>query len=317
MSSQLSNTVKPILYIDRVTKTKEIELVFGGQILQLLYGDSFLSKILGKTLLTLVAKSPCFSFLFGLWQNLPWTKRRIAPFIKKFGMNSDEFLQPIESYSSFNDFFIRKLKPEVRPMAPANDIAIIPADARYLFYPRIDKAEGFLVKGEKFSLGTLLEDAKLAEQYEKGTMVIARLCPTDYHRFHFPADCTPGETRLINGWLYSVNPIALKKNIDIFVQNKRTITTLETTEFGKILYIEVGATSVGSIIQTYMPHHHYAKGAEKGYFSFGASTLVLLFLPDSIQLDEDLTAATEAGLEIKCQLGQSMGKSIHIATKKN
>ncbi len=312
MSFTLNKGMYPIIYIDRESKKQEVEMIYGAQALQFLYGDSFLSKTVGKTLLTLVSRSRCFSYFFGLWQNMPWTTRRIAPFIKKFNMNSNEFLHAIDSYKSFNDFFIRKLKPEARPIAKNKDgegkvTAIIPADGRYLFYPHIGEAEGFLIKGEKFDLGKLLGDKELAAKYEQGTMVIARLCPTDYHRFHFPVDCIAGDVELINGWLYSVNPIALQKNIDIFVQNKRTITPLETKEFGTVQFIEVGATSVGSIIQTYEPHLHYSKGDEKGYFSFGASTLVLLFEPNSIQLDEDLISATKAGFEIKCLLGQSMG----------
>ncbi len=299
-----------IIYIDRLTKKHEAEKVYGAQALQFLYGNGFLSRTLGKSLLTLVSRSRFFSYFFGLWQNLPWTKRRIEPFIKKFGINSDEFLLPMSSFTSFNDFFTRKLKPEARPIAKDDRTAIIPADGRYLFYPRIDEADGFLIKGEKFDLGKLLEDKELARDYDKGTMVIARLCPTDYHRFHFPVNCTPGDVRLINGWLYSVNPIALKKNIEIFVQNKRTITSLETAEFGRVLFIEVGATSVGSIIQTYKPHEHYDKGAEKGYFSFGASTLVVLFQPNVIRLDDDLLAASSKRLEIKCLLGQSMGSLV-------
>lgn len=306
----MNKSIYPIVYIDRETKKQEIEMIYGAQALQFLYGDSFLNKTVGKVMLTLVSKSRCFSYLFGLWQKSPWTTRRIAPFIKKFNMNSDEFLQPIESYKSFNDFFIRKLKSEARPIAQNQGdkvIAIIPADGRYLFFPRIHEAEGFLIKGEKFDLGKLLGDNNLSAKYEEGTMVIARLCPTDYHRFHFPVDCEAGKVELINGWLYSVNPIALKKNIDIFVQNKRTITSLKTKEFGTVQFIEVGATSVGSIIQTFAPNRRYAKGDEKGYFSFGASTLVLLFEPNSIHLDDDLVAASKAGIEIKCLLGQSMG----------
>lgn len=299
----------PITYIDRTTKQKEIEAVFGAQALQLLYGNSFLSKTIGKPLLRLFSRNPGFSKLYGWWQSKPWTKHRIVPFIKKFGMDATEFASSPETFTSFNDFFIRHLKKEARPIAPGNTIAIIPADARYLFYQQIDVSDGFIVKGKKFQLATLLDDPVLAKNYEQGSMLIARLCPTDYHRFHFPVDCIPSAPQLINGWLYSVNPIALKKNIEIFSQNKRAITRLETSEFGTVLFIEIGATNVGSIIQTYQPNRFYSKGDEKGYFSFGASSLIVLFPPKTIQFDDDLIAATQQNLEIKCLLGQSMGTS--------
>src|SRR6202044_707631 len=104
----------------------------------------------------------------------------------------------------------------------------------------------------------------LAEQFANGSVVLARLCPCDYHRFHFPCDAIPGPAKLINGPLYSVNPIALCKNLSILSENKRMITELETDHFGKVLYIEVGATNVGSIHQTFTPYQRYKKGDEKG-----------------------------------------------------
>ncbi|MGZ3634181.1 MAG: phosphatidylserine decarboxylase [Parachlamydiaceae bacterium] len=299
----------PIVYIDRITQKKEIETVFGASVLRFLYGNSLFSKTIGKALLKLVSKNPAFSKFYGWWQNRYWTKRSIAPFIQKFNIDSTEFALAPEAFTSFNDFFIRHLKKEVRPIAPGSNVAVMPADARYLFYPHIGKADGFIVKGEKFQLADLLGDPKLAQNYEQGAMLIARLCPSDYHRFHFPVDCVPSPTRSINGWLYSVNPVALKKNIEIFSQNKRAITQLATREFGTVLFIEIGATNVGSIVQTYRPYHFYPKGEEKGYFSFGASSLIILFPQDTIEFDSDLIRATEQNFEIKCLLGQSLGKS--------
>lgn len=295
-----------ILYIDRITKKRETEQVYGAQALHFLYGEGKFN-LLSKPLLKFVSKNPLFSQLFGFWQKQPRTKRNILPFIQKYGVDASEFLDPVDAFPSFNDFFIRKLKTEARPIAPGENVAIIPADGRYYFYQHLDRTDGFIVKGEKFCLSSLLEDEALAAHYEQGSMVIARLCPTDYHRYHFPVDCTPSETRLINGWLYSVNPIALRKNIHIFTQNKRCVTVLDTEKFGKVLFVEIGATSVGSMIQTYEPNKPTRKGAEKGYFSFGASSLILLFEPNTILFDEDLVAATGEGLEMRCLLGQSLG----------
>lgn len=138
-------------------------------------------------------------------------------------------------------------------------------------------------------------------------MVLARLCPTDYHRYHFPVDCIPGKPQLINGPLFSVNPIALKQNIEILAKNKRKLCKLQSPEFGQVLFIEVGATNVGSINDTFVPGKSYRKGDEKGYFSFGASSLIILFEPNSIVLDADLIQSEK--IEIYCQMGQKMGKA--------
>lgn len=298
-----------IYYIDRLTGKKCVEKVYGEKALRFLYGDDLISKIIAPPILHLLAKFPFFSALYGFWQRQPLSKRKIVPFIKAFDVDPSEFAEDVSQFRSFNDFFIRKLKPECRPIAKGENIAVIPADGRYYFYQNLSKAEGFVVKNRKFKLASLLKSEELADRYAEGTMIIARLCPSDYHRFHFPCSGIPGETHLINGQLYSVNPWALKKNIDIFTQNKRTLCEVQTDHFGKMLYLEIGATNVGSITQTYSPFQFYPKGAEKGFFSFGASSLILLFEPDSLHLDEDLVYASTQGIEIKCLMGQQMGKS--------
>ena len=301
-----------IYYIDRQSKKKEKEKVYGRAFIEALYGNGVISKIFSFFFLPLVAKVPLFSRLYGLFQSSKWSKPKVSKFINAFAVDPKEFLESPTSYGSFNDFFIRKLHPEARPICQENTVAVMPADARYLFYPHIEKSDGFLIKGEKFSLSELLQDGGLAETYRCGAMVIARLCPTDYHRFHFPCSCVPDKPKLINGPLYSVNPLALKKNIHILCQNKRMLTKLHTKNFGTILYIEVGATYVGSIHQSFIPHESYAKGEEKGYFSFGGSSLNLLFEPNKICFDQDLLDISAKKIEVRALLGQSMGSCLNV-----
>lgn len=298
-----------IICIDRKTGQKFKEHVYKEKALQFLYGPSWLSRLVRPWLLPLLTRSPLFSRVYGHLQKHSSSIRQIQPFIRNFGIDPSEFLDPVSHFRSFNDFFIRKLKPQARPIDPNPSTAIIPADGRYYFYENIEACTGFIVKGQKFSLESLIKDRGLAEKYRSASMAIARLCPSDYHRFHFPCDCKPGPTRLINGYLYSVNPIAIKKNIHIFSQNKRTLCELDSKSFGRILYLEIGATTVGSIQETYLVGCPYKKGAEKGYFEFGGSALILLFPPNTIEFDQDLLRATEEGCEIRCLLGQSMGKS--------
>ena len=283
--------MKPIRYIERTSGKVLEEQVFGEKALHFLYSDTVLAKILRP----LITKLPLFSAFYGFLQKMPWTKSKAKKFIENFNLDTSEFEK--QEFDSFNDFFVRKLKPKARPISDAP--FIIPADGRYLFY---DKIEEFTVKGERFSLSTLLEDEELVSKYKEGSMAIARLCPVDYHRFHFPIDCTPSPARLINGWLYSVNPVALKRDIQIFSKNKRAITHLDN-----ILFLEIGATCVGSIQQTYSPNTPTKKGHEKGTFSFGASALILLFPKNSITFSPDLLEATKQGLEIRCLMGQEMG----------
>ncbi len=295
--------MEKISYLDRETGKIEEEKVYKGGLLKVLYNGSLLSRIL----LPLLSRVPLFSKWYGFLQKTSRSKKKIAPFIEEFDVDTSEFQK--EKFKSFNDFFIRKLKPSCRPLVPSVSTAVLPADGRYLAYPDISKMQGVYVKGKTFSIERLLGDPVLARRFARGSLVSARLCPTDYHRYHFPCLCTPGEPRLINGPLFSVNPIALRKSIDILTENKRIITPLATRRFGEILYIEVGATNVGSIQNTFRPGTVYEKGEEKGYFEFGGSCLLLLFEPRRITLDADLVASTKKYIEVRGKLGQSLGSS--------
>jgi len=299
-----------IVYINRKTGQKEVERVYKNKALLFLYGDHWLSKQMSKSILPMIAKLSFFSQFYGFLQKQPSSRKKIRSFIEYFQVDESEFLEPVHTFKSFNDFFIRRLKLEARPIFAETNTAVIPADGRYYFYQNINLSQGFVIKDKKFCLTSLLQSEKLASLYLEGSMVIARLCPSDYHRFHFPCDGVPGPSALINGWLYSVNPIAIQKNLEIFTQNKRMLCEIETHLFGRVLYIEVGATCVGSIQQTYTPGQNYIKGQEKGYFEFGGSCVILLFPKDRIAFDADLINATEHGFEMRCQMGESMGKVV-------
>lgn len=286
-------------FINRKTGKTEVEKTYGEDFLRFLYGKCRL----GWPIVPLISKVSFLSKLYGFLQSLTWSRRKIAPFIKTYDVDETEFLEPVEKFRSFNDFFIRKLKKECRPLDSAD--AIIPADGRYNFSQ--NGAETIFVKGKNLDLEELFGNSALAKRYEGGAFVLGRLCPSDYHRFHFPFDCTPSQPKLINGPLYSVNPIALRRNIGILTENKRMITELASPKFGLVQYIEVGATFVGSIHETFTPGQFYRKGEEKGYFSFGGSALILLFEKGAITLFPDLL---NHPYELRCLLGESLGTSV-------
>jgi phosphatidylserine decarboxylase len=90
-------------------------------------------------------------------------------------------------------------------------------------------------------------------------------------------------------------------------ENKRVLTCLNSDDFGQVLVLEVGATCVGSIINTYDPNVPMMKGDEKGYFSFGGSAVITLFERNRIQLDEDLLKHSSEGRELYAQMGDRLG----------
>ncbi|HLB53186.1 MAG TPA: archaetidylserine decarboxylase [Chlamydiales bacterium] len=296
-----------IQYVDRVSGKSEEEKIYGRWALALLYGESFPARVFSFFFLPIIARISWISKWYGYLQTRPSSKRKVASFIATFRVDTTEFAE--SEFSCFNDFFIRKLKKEKRPLALGEDRAVLPADGRYLVFPNLLKTKQFYVKGQKFDLTSFLFDPNLARQFENGGMVIARLCPTDYHRFHFPCDGIPSAARLIQGALFSVNPIALRKKLSILAENKRMVTEIETKQFGRMLFIEIGATCVGSIHQTYKAGKEVKKGDEKGYFSFGGSCVILLFEKGRIAFDSDLIENSRKGLETKCFFGTSLGTS--------
>lgn len=278
--------MEKIQYIDRATGKIKLEKVYGGFFLNLLYGNRTLAF-----LLPLVAKFSLSSRLYGLLQKSPMSRAKIKKFIHAYSIDTSEFLT--QTFSSFNDFFTRKLKP--RELAPSK--AILPADGRYRVFK---DASTFTVKGKVFDVDTLIGEPCPFTP----SLVLARLAPVDYHRFHFPCDCTPGVPHLINGPLYSVNPIAIAQNIAYLFENKRVVTPLLTKDFGTIFYVEIGATNVGSIVQTYTPKEPVKKGDEKGYFEFGGSSLALVIDQSKIEFSPDLFN----DLEVYCHMGETLVK---------
>ena len=138
-------------------------------------------------------------------------------------------------------------------------------------------------------------------------MLISRLCPVDYHRFHFPVSGIPGEPRPIGGWLYSVSPIALRHNLHYLVENKRAVTLVESEHFGTVAIIEVGATNVGSIQHTFTPGQRVEKGGEKGFFAFGGSCVITVFQAGRIRFDADLLAQSAQHVEVYTRMGDRLG----------
>lgn len=293
--------VQPIKFRSRETGEIETEQVYGEGFLRWAYHNP-----LGKIALHSFVKRPFFSKWYGRRMDAAKTTSKIAPFLETYGLDPAEFEKSPGEFTSFNDFFFRKLKPTARPLDSAP--VVLPADGRHLGFPKASAIESVFVKGQKFDLAALLGSPERAARYEDGPLILSRLCPVDYHRFHFPCAGTPGETKTLNGSLFSVSPIALRQRLAYFWENKRTITELTTKDFGTVLCLEIGATCVGSIHQTFKAGQEVAKGAEKGYFAFGGSSTILLFEPGSVNLAEDLVKAGQEGIELYAKVGTAAGR---------
>lgn len=295
----------PIIIKNRHTGKTEVEQVYGENWLKRIYGNP-----LGAIALHTLVKRAFFSQLYGFAMDCPSSRQRIEPFVQKYGLNVAEFANPdLNSYATFNEFFYRKLKSGARPIDQRSDIAVLPADGRHLGFQNVATTNGIFAKGQKFDIPTLVGDRELGERYAQGSIVCSRLCPVDYHRFHFPVAGIPQSAVPLSGSLYSVNPFALRRNINYLWKNKRQRVSIETQTFGLVTMVSIGATNVGSIIETYQSGKPVAKGDEKGYFRFGGSFIATLFEPGRIKIAEDLLAAGETNQELYALMGSPLGQS--------
>ncbi|MFA6959128.1 MAG: phosphatidylserine decarboxylase [Opitutaceae bacterium] len=295
-------SAEPIRFYNRYTQQTETELVYGEKWLRWTYETA-----LGGLSVWALIKRAVFSHWYGWRMDRPISAQKVLPFIADYDLDVEEFAKSPLDFKSFNQFFYRGLKQSARPIAAGDDVAVFPADGRHLVFPDVDKADGFYVKGAKFSLAELFGDEALAREFAGGAMVISRLCPVDYHRFHFPVAGVPTEPKLINGYLYSVSPIALRRNVGYLVQNKRALTLVNDTCFGRVAMFEVGATCVGTIKNMFVEGRPVAKGDEKGLFTFGGSCVITVFQKGRIRFDDDVVTQSAHHVETYARMGDQLG----------
>ncbi|PON90208.1 hypothetical protein TorRG33x02_140580, partial [Trema orientale] len=233
--------------------------------------------------------------------------------IPKFGqINLAEAKYPLEHFKTFNEFFVRELKPGVRPIAykERDDVAVCAADSRLMAFKSADDSLRLWIKGRKFSIKGLLGQEVCSSAFVHGSLVVFRLAPQDYHRFHSPVSGTVEKFIDIPGCLYTVNPIAVNsKYCNVFTENKRVVSIISTADFGKVAFVAIGATMVGSITFLKKEGDRVKKGEEFGYFSFGGSTVICVFEKDSVIIDEDLLANSARSLETLVSVGTKLGVS--------
>ncbi len=293
---------------DPIQKKRIKEKIYGERFLRLLYPDQkFRFNWMEKFLLYPITRFPLTSYLYGFLQKLPFSKKKIAPFIKKFEIDAEEFEKEVEAFHSFNDFFIRRLKKSARPIDSDPFTCIHPADGRYLVYPKFEEKGYVDVKGDSLPLTDLLGIEDLPWE-GFSTVVIARLAPVDYHRYHFPVEAAQLKERQIGKFLYSVNPIALKKNIRYLACNKRKVSSWHHLHLGEVFFVQIGATHVGSMIDTYnLKQSIHKKGDEKGYFEFGGSCLaIVLKHQEKFQFDSLVIEQTRMGIETLGKMGRPL-----------
>lgn len=289
---------------DRSKQSLFDEKVYGQSALGWVYGNR-----LGRLLENALLSRKWLSRAMGAWYSSPYSARQIDGFVEQYGIDRGEF-EP-GPFADFNSFFVRRFAPGRRTFVEGARMPA-PAEARYFAWSESSEELRLPVKGAWLSPIELLGDtheAAYRQRIQGGPVLLARLCPVDYHRFHFPDRGDWLSLHRVDGRLHSVNPLALKAFPRTFLENERQVSWLKTERFGLLAYIEVGALGVGQIRQSHSPGSPFERGDEKGYFLFGGSTVIVIGEKGAWTPSADLLTHTEGGHETLVRLGEEVASS--------
>lgn len=285
-------------YIDRMGNVT-VEENDQDKLLRHLYNDR------GGRLCLRVLVSPWISKMAGRLLNTGFSARFVGDFVEKNRI--DLSICEKQKFSSWNDFFTRRLRQGERSVDEREKVLVSPCDGKLSVY-RIDKNSRFWIKDTEYTVEQLLRNKSLAERYLGGYALVFRLTVDDYHHFCYPADGKKSDNVVVPGIFHTVNPVA-NEVYPIYRENAREYTLLKTEKFGTVLMMEVGAMMVGKITNVDKKSVSVKKGQEKGWFEFGGSTIILLLQHGKVRLDYDLIENTENGYETVVRMGERIGET--------
>lgn len=250
------------------------------------------NTLLGRLLLKIAISKP-ITRIYAKYMNSKLSVRKINKFIKENNIDMSEY-EDIK-YNSFNDFFMRRIKDNKRIIS---DGLISVCDSKLSVY-KINEDSKFNIKNSIYTVEELI-----GEKRDYKYALIFRLCVDDYHHYVFPDNGKVVNSKIIEGKLHTVQPIALKR-YKVFHENSREITFLDCDNLGDVCYIEVGALMVGKIVNEKVKE--FKKGDEKGHFEFGGSTVILLINKD-LKINDKIIENSEKDIETIVKLGDQIGK---------
>ena len=244
----------------------------------------------------------------------------IRLFSWKYGVNLEESSKQVSEYKNFNEFFTRKLLPDVRTLDPDKEAVLSPVDGILGESGVISNEILIQAKGLEYRLADLLKDSEKSKLYDGGIFITIYLAPYNYHRIHSMVSGEVSQFCYVPGDLWTVSPLGVHHVPELFARNERLITFFETDK-GECAFVKIGATVVGRIRVVYHdissnrfgatfqksvlePPLRVERGDEVGLFELG-STVICLFRPGQIEL-KDLKINQEI------LFGQAIGKFSQI-----
>ena len=281
-----------MMVYNRITKEYEENYQHGAIALNFLY-----NTVIGRILLKIII-NPVISKIIGFYHDTFLSKGKINKFISKHNIDISSYEK--KEYKNFNEFFTRE-KKDKKITRKKGEFAS-PADSKLLIY-KISNNLKVRIKDSEYTLDELVDNKINLNDYKNGYCLVFRLALDDYHRYCFPDSGTISESYNIKGKLHTVSSIS--KDYKIYKENHRVITKLNTDNFQDIIYIEVGALSVGKIINHDLKK--YKSCDEKGYFKMGGSTIVILTKDKVLNIDNDILKHATKDIEVKIKYGEKIG----------
>ena len=242
----------------------------------------------------------------------------IKIFAHYYKINLDEAEFPVSDYPNLGEFFVRKLKPGLRPIS-SDGFSIHPADSVITQFQKIKNGKLIQAKNKFYDVNDFLKDDQALSRYNEGLFVTYYLCPTDYHRVHSAVDGVIQNITHIPGALWPVNKWSTENIDQMFSINERVVVEIQT-EKGWVAAVFVAATNVGQIILSFDEsirgnqfnldkpfvktniNKSIKKGEELGMFRMG-STVVMLYQKSTITdrnlLSVDISSESNEFLESK------------------
>jgi len=216
----------------------------------------------------------------------------VRAFVRAYDVDMSEVDVPEGGFSTFDEFFTRRLREGSRLVDPDPRVLVSPADGTLEDLGPITANGELTVKGQPYTATSLLGDREEARAYEGGHYFIVYLSPRDYHRVHAPTCGDVQSVRYVPGTLFPVNRIGTENIPQLFARNERLAIVQESAVHGRVTTIMVGAIGVGRIGLSFDPletnrghapglrsftHAPIAldRGDELGVFHMGSTAIVM------------------------------------------
>jgi phosphatidylserine decarboxylase len=200
---------------------------------------------------------------------------------------------PHWGWPSFNAYFHRQIQSQYRPISGPDDPKIIVSanDGTVVrIATDVKRVDRFWIKNQNYSLVNML-NGQYVDDFVGGTVFQSFLSGADYHRWHAPVSGTVRYTEIVNGLMFSDDPsagpdptAATYSQVYGANVNTRGLVFLEADDpaIGLVCVIPIGITEISSVTIGVKVGDHLTKGDELGYFSYGGSSMALVFRRDVI-----------------------------------